>query len=363
MSGMMPRSKPKYVSCYRDRHGVLRWLFRQKGRPSVQTRAEFGSVDWWAWYDAASRAEAKPVGADRVKAGSINALAVAYYSSADWAILRPTTQKTYRGIIERLRVKHGDKAVATIQAAHIRGMMDGKAATPSAANNLLKVMRALMRFAVDRNYRADDPSRAVKPMKNRTDGFYTWTEADIEAFNRRWPVGTRERLAVDLLLYTAQRSGDVRVMGRQNVKDGYVRVRQEKTRELVEVPIHPELQRSLDAAPLGQMTFVVTQAGEPFTPKGFGNWISAAARAAGLPAGAAAHGLRKAAARRLAEAGATAHEIMAVTGHRTLKEVERYTRAAAMKGLAASAMARIASPKQEQTMSNSDDRLDKIGGK
>lgn len=363
MSGIMPRSKPKYVSCYRDRHGVLRWLFRQKGRPSTQTRAEFGSGDWWAWYDASSRAEAKPIGAGRVKAGTINALVVTYYQSADWAALRPTTQKTYRGIIERLRVKHGEKAVATIQPAHIRGMMDSKAATPSAANNLLKVLRALMRFAVERNYRLDDPSREVRPLKNRTDGFYTWTEEDIEAFSKRWPIGTRERLAVDLLLYTAQRSGDVRAMGRQNVKDGFVRVRQEKTRELVEVPIHPELQRSLDAAPLGQLTFVVTQAGQPFTPKGFGNWISAAAKAAGLPEAAAAHGLRKAAARRLAEAGATAHEIMAVTGHRTLKEVERYTREAARKGLATSAMARIGSPKQEQPLSNLSEKLDKNGGK
>lgn len=147
------------------------------------------------------------------------------------------------------------------------------------------------------------------------------------------------RLAVDLLLYTAQRSGDVRVMGRQNVRDGRIKVRQEKTREFVDMPIHRELQKSLDAAPLGQLTFIVTQAGEPFTAKGFGNWISAAAKEAGLPPGAAAHGLRKAAARRLAEAGASAHEIMAVTGYRTLKEVERYTRTAAMKGLATSAMA------------------------
>lgn len=359
----MPRSKPKYVSCYRDRHGVLRWLFRQKGKPSVQTRSEFGSVEWWAWYDAASRAEAKPIGSGRAKPGSIHAVIVAYYSSADWSSLRPTTQKTYRGIIERFRTKHGDKAVATIQASHIRGMLDAKAGTPSAANNLLKVLRALMRFAVERNYRQDDPSRAVKPLKNRTDGFYTWSEDDIEVFGKRWPVGTRERLAVDLLLYTAQRSGDVRVMGRQNIRDGRIRVRQEKTREFVDLPIHRELQKSLDAAPLGQLTFIVTQAGEPFTAKGFGNWISAAAKEAGLPAGAAAHGLRKAAARRLAEAGASAHEIMAVTGHRTLKEVERYTRTAAMKGLATSAMARIGGPKPEQTMSNPDDELDKNGSK
>lgn len=359
----MPRSKPAHVSCYRDRHRVLRWRFREPGKPQSQTREAFGSAAWWAWYDAAVTASAAPIGASRVKPGSVNALAVAFYASSDWAQHQPTTQKTYRGIIERFRAKHGDKSVATIQAHHIRGMLDAKAATPSAANNLLKVIRALMRFAVDRNWRPDDPSRAVKPMKNRTDGFYTWSEADIEAFNKRWALGTRERLAVDLLLYTAQRSGDVRVMGRQHVSDGLVRVRQEKTGTYVEIPVHPALQRSLDAMSAPRLTFIVTAAGEPFSTKGFGNWISDAATKAGLPSEAAAHGLRKAAARRLAEAGCTAHQIMAVTGHKTLKEVERYTQAAARKGLAASAMARIGGTKPEQKLSNPTDGLDKIGVK
>ncbi|KQY66800.1 hypothetical protein ASD25_14795 [Brevundimonas sp. Root1423] len=342
---------------------MLRWRFREPGKPQSQTREAFQSAAWWAWYDAAVQSSALPIGAGRVKPGSVNALAVAFYGSAEWAQLRDTTKTTYRGIIERFRVKHGDKSVATIEAHHIRGMLDAKAATPAAANNLLKVLRALMRFAVERNWRSDDPSRAVKPLRNQTDGFHTWSEEDIAAFHARWPLGTRERLAVDLLLYTAQRSGDVRVMGRQNVKGGVIRVRQEKTREQIEIPVHPALQRSLDAATLGQLTFVVTGGGEPFTAKGFGNWISAAAKTAGLPAGASAHGLRKAAARRLAEAGCTAHEIMAVTGHRTLKEVERYTQAAARKGLAESAMARIDGTEPEQKLSNPEDGLDKSRAK
>jgi len=106
----------------------------------------------------------------------------------------------------------------------------------------------------------------------------------------------------------------------------------------LEIPIHRALKRSLDAADSSQLTFLVTQFGEPFTAAGFSNFFSEAARRAGLPKGCSAHGLRKSAARRLAEAGCSAHEIMAVTGHRTLKEVTRYTAAADQKRLARTAL-------------------------
>jgi integrase len=129
-------------------------------------------------------------------------------------------------------------------------------------------------------------------------------------------------------------------MTRQQVRDGRVSVRQEKTGQLVDIPQHPNLQASLAAHRREHLTLITTQQGMPFTDKGFGNWVSKAAERAGLPH-CSAHGLRKAAARRLAEAGCTAHEIMAITGHQSLKEVERYTREAARRGLADTAMKRI----------------------
>ena len=212
----------------------------------------------------------------------------------------------------------------------------------AAANNLLKVIRIVMAFAVDRGWRTDNPAFHIKPLKRRTEGFLTWSEDDIANYEARWPLGTKERLAFDLLLYTAQRSGDVRRMGPQHVTDGYLRVVQEKTGEILELPLHPKLRASLAAAPTEHLTFVVTKHGQGYTAKGFSQWVSEAANLAGLPKAASAHGLRKAAARRLAEAGCSAHMIMSVTGHRSLKEVERYTRAAGQKLLATSAMKRIA---------------------
>ena len=262
--------------------------------------------------------------------------------------MRPTTRKTYKGILDRFRdlklgtVRCGSLPVAKLEPKHIRKMIDGMADRSAAANNLLRIIRIVMTFAVERGWRNDNPTLHIKPLKRRSDGFMTWSEEDIAKFEQRWELGTKERLAFDLLLYTAQRSGDVRRMGPQHLANGYLRVVQEKTGEALELPIHPRLQTSLAAAPDAHLTFVVTKRGEPYTSKGFNQWVREAANLAGLPKAASAHGLRKAAARRLAEAGCTAHMIMSVTGHRSLREVERYTRAAGQKLLATSAMKRVA---------------------
>lgn len=87
------------------------------------------------------------------------------------------------------------------------------------------------------------------------------------------------------------------------------------------------------------MTFLVTGFGRPFTRAGFGNWFRDRVQEAGLPDCCAAHGLRKAAARRLAEAGCSPSQIAAITGHRTLKEVARYTAAASQAHLTKDALA------------------------
>jgi len=342
------KRRPPYASYYRDRQGVVRWRFRQKGYRESQTKELFESAAWWAWYERAQKNELPPIGSSRTKPGSIDALAVDFYASAEWQTLRPTTRRTYKGIIDRFRdlrrgeTRCGSLAVAQLQPKHIRKIIDGMADRSAAANNLLKVIRVVLAFAVDRGWRDDNPASHIKPLKRRTDGFLTWSEDDIAKYEARWPLGTKERLAFDLLLYTAQRSGDVRRMGLQHVSDGYIRVVQEKTGAALQIPVHPNLRASLDAVATEHLTFIVTKHGQGYTAKGFSQWVSEAANLAGLPKAASAHGLRKAAARRLAEAGCTAHMIMSVTGHRSLKEVERYTRAAGQKDLATSAMKRIA---------------------
>lgn len=107
------------------------------------------------------------------------------------------------------------------------------------------------------------------------------------------------------------------------------------------IPLHPDLKQALDALPNENLTFLMTQQGKPFSEAGFTNWFVDCAKAAGLPPKSTPHGLRKAAASMLAEAGASASQIAAITGHRTLKEVERYTASADQKRLALGAMAAL----------------------
>src|SRR5262245_21143600 len=198
-----------------------------------------------------------------------------------------------------------------------------------------------MQFAVEIGIRRDNPTLGVKRIKIKTEGYRTWSEEDIAAFETTHPIGTRARLALALLLCTAQRRSDVVRIGRQHVRGGMIHVRQCKTGTMLAIPVHLELQRVLDATPSDHLTFLTTAAGKPFSPAGFTNWFRQMCNEAGLPKGISAHGLRKAACRRLAEAGCSANEIAAISGHVTLREIERYTKAADQARMARAAMDRL----------------------
>jgi integrase len=129
-------------------------------------------------------------------------------------------------------------------------------------------------------------------------------------------------------------------MGRQHVHEGVLSVRQNKTGVALKIPVHPELRATLDATPSEHLTFLTTAAGRPFTSDTFGHWFREMCDEAGLH-GLSAHGLRKAACRRLAEAGCTAHEIMSISGHLSLKEVQHYTIAAEQARMAKAAMEKV----------------------
>lgn len=350
------------ASKFTDPWGKVRWRYRKKGQPTVYLPGLPGSPEFAQAYEAACNGRKVEIGARRTVPGSVNALAVAIYDSAEWAQLATTTQTTYRGIIERLRSDFGDQPINRMTQANILTLRDKKAGSPTAANNMVKVLRWMMGFAVARQWRADNPAIGIKPLKIAGDGHHTWTEAEIAAFEKRWPVGTRERTAFDLLLYTAQRSGDVRQMGRQHVRDGWISVRQEKTDAELDIPIHPRLAATLATVPNDQMLFLTTQAGVGFTAAGFGNFMRDASRAAGL-VGCPTHGLRKAALTRLADAGASEQRIMSVSGHKSPKEVTRYTAKRDQRRLAAAAMALIGGTDDEQKLAKDATTLAKISAK
>jgi integrase len=245
-----------------------------------------------------------------------------------------------RNIVDRFCREHGDRRAATLQRQHIIKFMTARADKPESANGLLKALRALMRRAVEIGLRADDPTRDIKSIRSHSDGYHSWTDDEITQFQARHPVGSRARLALSLLLYTGQRRSDVVRMGRQHIRDGFLHIRQLKTGAELSIPVHSILAEIISQTPINHLTFLMTQFGQPFTAAGFGNWFREQCNDAGLKH-CSAHGLRKAAARRLAEAGCTAHEIAAITGHASLREVARYTKAADQKRLAAAAMKKV----------------------
>lgn len=340
---------PKYVHGFTDYRDASksRFYLRCPGFKQVPLPGLPWSPTFMAAYEAAMARAPLPVGIDRVKPGSLRAVAASYFRSSAYLALKPASRQMYRHRIDglcqqtdSLGVALGDKSAAKLERKHIVALMQTKAGKPAAANEMRKILRALMQHAVETGVRAADPTRDVKPVKIKSDGFHSWTEAEIATFEARHQVGTKPRLALGLLINTGQRRGDVVRMGKQSVRDGCIVVRQQKTGAQLDIPITDELAAIIAATPSGGLMYLVTDRGKrAFTPKGFSDWFRKQCDAAGL-LHCTAHGLRKAAARRLAEAGCSPHEIASITGHGSLREVERYTKGVNQKQLAAKAMAR-----------------------
>jgi len=294
-----------------------------------------------AAYELAAQGGKVDIGKDRNKPGTIGALIASYYRSSDYTGLSDVTKRTYRNILERFRGEHGDKRVSMLQRQHVQKIINARSETPAAANRLLRMLKILMRHAIEMGWRKDDPTLAVRKVRETSTGFATWEEEHIEQFLGVHRPGTRAHLAMCLLLFTGQRRSDVVRMGRQHIRNNVLTVVQQKTGQEVGIPMHRELQALIDSLPLDKLTFITSDKGTPLTPESFTNWFRRMVVEAGLPKGLSAHGLRKATCRRLAEAGCTAHEIMAISGHKTLAEVTRYTVAASRKQLAERAVASL----------------------
>ncbi|HEX7852288.1 MAG TPA: tyrosine-type recombinase/integrase [Sphingobium sp.] len=225
--------------------------------------------------------------------------------------------KRVRGnVLERFRVDHRDKPVKVLQARHIDRWMTDKAEAPLAANDLRKMLNQLMTHAILLGLRETNPVDATEAIRTDSEGYHCWTEEEFAAFDDRWALGTRERLAKELLLYTALRRSDIVRVGGQNRDGDSLVLRHTKNRSETVIPILAPLARALDAIDVQHLTYLVTAFGKPFTAAGFGNWFGERCTMAGIPH-CSAHGLRKAMARRLADAGVTTLDGRAVMGHKS----------------------------------------------
>jgi len=345
----MKKKRYPWATPYQDRHGKVRWRFRRKGYPFYSFKAPFGTKDFEREYAACLSAEPVQIGASRIVPGSVADVVSRYYSDNAFLDLKPATQTVYRGVLERFRAQFGNDSIRKFDAERIARLMTGMRHKPHAAARLRKLLAQL--FIIARRAKivppGFDPVKDTRPPKADTQGYHRWTEDELDAFEAKHPLGTKPRLAFALLLYGAQRSGDVRLMTRATIAGGRIRLDQSKTSNAVDVPVVGPLQEALDAGPLGEAVLLESNRGEPFTPKGFYNLMKRACIQAGL-SHCSPHGLRKSAARRCREAGCTPEEGMSITGHKSLKEYLRYAGDADRGARADAAMAKVMANRSEK---------------
>jgi integrase len=345
MKFSMATIRLRYVNSFanRDRKSVrVRYYFRRRGEKAIPLPGLPGSDEFAAAYAAALAAMPghPEIGMKRTLPGTINALAVDYYRSAVWERLAEDTRKKRWRTIERFRTKHGDKRVAFLLREHIEKML-AEIRKPSAKRDWLKAIRGLLQFAIP-TMLTSDPTEGVASIKlAKTKGHHTWTDEEIAQYRAHWPLGTQQRLVMEFALETASRKGEVVRLGPQHVRNGRIRIERTHGSDDVDIPMSPELQAACEAMPKAHLTYIVTAYGKPRSKYGLGNDFARWATEAGLPARCRMHGLKKGGMRRLAEAGNTAHELMAISGHKTLTEVQRYTIDADKKRLAESGMAKM----------------------
>ncbi len=337
----MPRKLPPYCEAWRDRHGRLRVYFRRGKGSRIPLPSTVGSAEFQIAYLAAMEGKK---GTRRIEKDviprSVEALVRSYLSSAKFRSLRETTKKGYRPRLEYIRSTHGGRSVEGLNPVRIRrAFLEPLSDRPGQSLAILKLVRVLTRHAIELGWIHSDPTAGIK--RPKTEEIRSWTEEEIARFEKRWPIGSKQRLAFSLMLYTGQRRSDVHRMTWADVAGEQITVTQLKTGVRLVIPLHFKLREVLAQAPRSQMVIVATAYGRPFSVNGFSQFLRDAIRAAGLPDDCQPHGLRKAAGRRLAEAGATSREIMAVLGHKTLAEAERYTRDADQMRLASAAVIKM----------------------
>jgi integrase len=365
--------KRKYMYSDIDRFGNERVYLCRKGQPKLRVRAAIGSAEfdqiYHKWLSDATFPPAQPKRPTRLVEQSLRWLVVQYYGSVAYKRLDPRTQHVSRLIVDKIMaepiapgspLQFGDCPLDRFDAKAVRIIRDRRADRPDAANNRVRRIRQIYNWALEVGVEGvrSNPARNIRPFRpTRPGGFPEWTEQDIVSFEARHAIGTRARLAMALLLYTGVRRSDVIRLGKQHMQGGVLVFRQYKGRNTspltLQLPILSPLASIIASSPVGDLAFLVNERGQPFSAAGFGNWFRRRCNEAGLRQ-LSAHGLRKAGANRAAEAGASAHQLMAIFGWRALRHAEAYTRGAERKRLARDAMHLLAGTERDEKFPTSE---------
>lgn len=325
MAGM-PRPRKPYVQKETSRHGKTVWYFRRGKEKRIRLPGVFGSKEFNAAYDAAISGAPveKKTSAPQ---SSLRWLVDRYYESGRYANLRPNTQRNHRLMLENVCKTGKALNFRNLTSADIVSGMVRREGTPRMAATYVSVMRALFDFAKDSGWVKVNPvADDIKARQEKTDGYHTWTVEEVECYQKRHPVGTQARLALDIFLYTGLRRSDAITLGKQHISGGVIRIRAGKNRAEITIPLLAPLAKSIEATETGDMVFLLNARKQPWTSNSFGYWFADRCDEAGVPG--RAHGLRKAGATIAANNGATAFELTAMYGWSSVKMAEVYTKKA-----------------------------------
>lgn len=348
MIDSMPRPNPPYLHTEPSRHGTPRWYVRRGGGPRIRINEVYDSPEFWEAYRAAL-AGSPPPPKGRASKGTLRWLYEQYRQASAWTVLSLATRRQRENIMKHVLETAGtDDASKQITAKSIRAGLERRKDTPSQARNFLDAMRGLYEWAVEAEHVPHDPTAGVKaPPRPQTDGFAAWDEEHVARYHARWPLGTRQRVWLDVLLYTGLRRGDVVRLGRPHIRKGVARIKTEKKGVVAVFPILSVLAKTLDAGPTGDLTFIVGASGDPLTKETFGNEFRAACNQAGVPG--SAHGVRKIAATTAANNGATTAQLKALFAWTDDAMPALYTKTADTERLALDAGHMLANDERTET--------------
>jgi integrase len=313
MTGADMQCDLPYVNGYRDRHGRQRYYFRRKGFPRVALPGLPGSPEFLAAYQAANSTPGlQPV--SKTANGTIGALVLEYQGSAEFAQLAASWRREMGYVLNGIVRDDGSKPAGKLEKRHLLKQRDALKHKPGAANKKMRVWAALGKFGHERGHMSANPAAGIKMLK--LGRWRAWTDEEHTLYEERWPLGTLQRIAYDIALYSIQRSADQLKIRWDKIAGKTTPLKQSKTGKTRHMPLHERLLESL-AAWRGKRpgaTVICKANGEPYSERYFRELTASAIAAAGLPEDCVWHGLKKSAARQIAEAGGNS---MPLSGHKT----------------------------------------------
>ena len=328
-----------------NRDGSKRYYFRRRGQPLYRLPGEPLSLEFMTAY---RKCQEWTTPAAEAQEGTLAWVCDRYMDSTAFTTKADATQAARRRVIhsilkERLDADYPEtfalEAVKRMTLGHVEILRDRKAGNPNAANERMKIMRQVFKFAVAKGWMPSNLARDAENLSVPKGGHETATDEQLDAYFAFHTSGAAH-LAMTILKETGIRVSDLRVLGRQHVKKGVLVFKTKKTDMLCELPISAELQAAL---PRDNMTFLLSDIRQPFkSDKSMSARVAKWFRQAGIE-GVTAHSVRKWRATKMAEGGATEWQLCASFGWRDPKEARPYVQAANRQKMAREAFDKISS--------------------